>query len=68
MVVKILECGMGCSQKFGFENWAPEKFLGKLYMGFYMSEVFIFGAPGGENAHTGLSCGRRSIIGEIWHF
>jgi len=59
---------MGCSQKFGFENWAPEKFWGKLYMGFYMSEVFIFGAPGGENAHTGLSCGRRSIIGKIWHF
>ena len=47
----------------------PPKNFGEGYIwGFYMSEVFIFGAPGGENAHTGLSCGRRSIIGEIWHF
>ena len=33
-----------------------------------MSEVFIFSAPGGENAHTGLSCGRRFIIGKYGIF
>ena len=46
----------------------PKNFWESYILGFYMSEVFIFGAPGGENAHTGLSCGRRSIIVEIWNF